>query len=166
MNVWLVAGAPPADPDGETAKTLEIRFVPGSVPAALQHGTVSGCEQTEVSIEAVPELGDERLAMLDLFCENGEDVFSRTTVTALVFVGDAGLPPAVLWEGEGSFHSEFDACVTIDVPYFRRTKAGAIEAVRHAEVERNTDGDVEPEPECVAEPRRDTVLATIPIPRR
>jgi hypothetical protein len=103
--------------------------------------------------------------MLNLLCTNGEDVLDRSIVTALVFVGDRGNAPKILWEGEGTFHSEFDACVQIDVPYFRRTKSGEIQAMQWREVQRNTGGDVEPEPDCKAERRRDVVLATIAIPK-
>lgn len=43
-------------------KTLEIRFVSSGGPevtAALKHGTVSGCDNTEVRIDPVPDLRDE-----------------------------------------------------------------------------------------------------------
>jgi hypothetical protein len=127
---------------------------------------VSDCEQIAVSIEAVPQLKDRRLGMLNLLCDNGEDLLRRSIVTALVFVGARGLAPTVLWEGTGSYENDFDACLRIDVPFFRRTKGGAIQAIQETEVVRDESGDIEPEPECVAVRHAEAVLATIPIPGR
>lgn len=180
--------APPSDPDADatyahgafrvdaflrgedpSVQTLELRFASGdgsTKTVELEHGTVSECEAVEVSIEAVDQLKDRRLGMLNLLCDNGADIFRRSVVTALVFVGARGHAPAVLWEGTGSYENDFDACVRIDVPFFRRTKGGAIQAMQETEILRDESGDIEPEPECIAVPHAEAVLATIPIPGR
>jgi hypothetical protein len=60
--------------------------------------------------------------------------------------------------------TECDACVTIDVPFFRRSSAARIQAMQWTEVQEADEG---PGTEgCEPAPRVDTVHATVAVPPR
>jgi hypothetical protein len=161
----------PSDTEGELegppAPELELVFGHEALEERVQVATgFSGCESIDTVVEGVPKLDDDRLALAQLFCERGADVFSRDILTTLVFLGDDEHEPAVLWQGEGEFRNEFDACEVIDVPYVERGASdGKIRVMQHHETLRYEGGDIPPEDGCIAEPRRNREIGVIEVPR-
>ncbi len=142
---------------------LQVRRPAGDdVKLELEKSVQVGCQNASVIVEGVPALGDPRLAMVNFFCEQGEDYFSRKIVTALVFVAE---PPTILWEGVGSYSNEMGQCETIDVPFFDRAASGVVRAMRQRQVLHHppeTAGT--PRMKCVPSKRNDRQIVQIAIP--
>ncbi len=118
--------------------------------------------------EGLPAFGNGRLAMIQIFLDSGEDVFSRSMVTALVFLGDAKTKPKLLWQGEGKYHNSFGECETSDVISFVPFKGGQANVMRHREVVvyPPEDGDwvSSDSKHCVAKPKKTKRIARVKIP--
>lgn len=118
--------------------------------------------------EQLPAFGNDRLAMVQLFLESGEDIFARSMVTALVFLGDAKTKPKVLWQGEGEYRNTFGECETLNVISFVPFEGGQANVMRHREVVVNVpeDGDWI-SGDCkssVAKPKKVKRIARVKIP--
>jgi hypothetical protein len=144
------------DTDGPPSAMIRVD-VAGKTHELVLSSDFDYCENTEASVEAVEPLGDDRLRMAQLFCDQGEDYFTRSTITALVLIGPS---PKVLWQGTGSYSNSMGECQEIDVLHFRRGAAGKVEAVRTAEVVAEEGAG-----DCDAEPKKERVVATIDVPK-
>jgi len=139
-----------------TGSPLTIGFRKGSYPDSVK---VVGVK--------LPAFANERLVMVTLSLESGEDVYSREMVTALVFLGDAATKPKVLWQGEGSYKNLFGQCETLNVVSFVPYKGGKANVMRHREVivnvaeEEDLMGDAVG---CVAKPKSVKRIARVKIP--
>lgn len=131
--------------EGEDPPVLEVRIA-GSEPLRIGSGFVD-CENVDHSLESLPERGDVRV--VQLFCENGEDYFSREVMTTLVRLGP---PVELVWAGGGSYRNEMGVCEQIDVAWFEAVDPTHLAVVRTTSVLRTEqpgleDFDCEPEPE-------------------
>jgi len=121
----------------------------------------------KVVAEKLPAFANDRLVMVQLFLENGEDVFSREMVTALVFLGDAATKPKVLWQGEGFYQNLFGQCMTLNVVSFVPIKGGRANVMRHREVIVNAEEDgylMGDAKDCVAKPKSIKRIGRVKIP--
>jgi len=140
-----------------TTLTADIRVeVAGSVHELSLTGEFEYCERREAPVERVVALKDDRLWMVQLFCESGEDFFSREMITGLLLADSA---PRVLWQGRGSYSISNGKCEHIDVVYFRPGAQDTVEAVLTSEV--TSTGD---DPDCKPSLETKKVVATIEIP--
>jgi hypothetical protein len=129
----------------------------------LEQRVRSGCQTASVVVEGVPALGDPRLAMLNLRCDTGEDYLSRDVVTALLFVAE---PPAILWQGSGTYANHMDQCEYVDVPVFARGPNGAIRAMQWSEViQHPPQSPSAPAIPCKPVARQHHNVTEVPIPR-
>lgn len=87
---------------------------------------LTGCESTEAPVDTIPGIEDPRLRMVQLFCENGEDLFTRQIVTALLVAGDS---PWIAWKGSGEVATADGECERAEVPAFRAAPGGKVEVV-------------------------------------
>lgn len=118
---------------------------------ASKHIDPEGCERWNTAADPV-EGATNRLTLVQLFCENGEDEFSRD-IEAWVADKDG----KVLWTGKGSFSNSFDECQTLDVPSAR------VEANTLIIVQTRGTTRVEGSTRCEPVPMTDTPLAKIPL---
>ena len=126
-----------------------------------------GCDVFRIVSEQIPQLKDQRFAMAQLFCENGEDAFQRDLVTALVFVGDTRHPSDVLWTGQGYYENSNGECEEVEVPYFERTGATSIVVKRWTQVFAHTaDARRSTGGKCQAVAEKRVVIKTLTVPER
>ncbi len=140
---------------------IEVNWEHAAAKLHLDSG-FEECETLSADLSGASKVTDSRLAMVQLFCEHGEDLFRRDIVTGLLFVGDAANSPAILWHGSGSYSNDFGDCQQIDVLFFESAAPGLVLAKR----EKVTTLD-EPEErlECKPVPRAITVEAKVTIPK-
>ncbi len=137
------------------AKVLKIGFSSGNY-----------ADNVQVVGEELKGFPGKRVAMVQIVLESGEDSFSRSMVTALVFLGDKKRNPKVLWQEEGSYSNYGGECEEIDVISFRPAGTDTAQVVRHLEVIAPEDldyanGDAA---DCVAKAKRIKRVARVKIP--
>ena len=125
-------------------------------------------DYVQVVGEQLPAFANDRLVMIQLFMESGNDVFWRSMVTALVFLGDNKTRPKVLWQGEGRYQNIFGECETIDVVWFVPDERGWAKVMRDREVAvqvpedgSELTGDAN---DCIAKPKSVERIARVKIP--
>ncbi len=162
VEVTLVPRPAGADPDEPAGHDVVLRFTrPGARPRLVPWTSLLGCDDAAAEVEWTVALGDRRLVTAVARCDHGADFLTREVAVALVFVGDRRRRGRLVAQAEGTFANERDACVTIDVPYFRIV-GGRLEQVRWREVERVEAN--RPGADCVAAPRTDTVERRVQRP--
>jgi hypothetical protein len=137
---------------GDVSKTTLIADIKVEVDGSAHGLSLTGefdnsCETKKAPVEQVPALKDDRLWMVQLFCERGEDFFSRQMITALVLADSA---PKVLWQGKGSFANSNGECDYLEYLHFRPGPKGTVEAVLRSG--------------CTDSERTSKVVATIKVP--
>ena len=152
-----VEATPPADGSGAR---LVVR-VTAPDRAAVELSFTSDLTVCDTSAAALsPVVNAARIGLVQLFCENGEDEFSRALLALVLDVGDAAHAPRVLWQGKGSYSSSFDACERIDVPEVRVTGPSSLDVIRYTEVVVHA-GSAAPGRACSAEPAARRPLASL-----
>jgi hypothetical protein len=138
-------------------KGLQLGFVHAGYADSLQ-----------ISASELPAFSNPKLVMIQLFMDSGEDAFSRSMVTALVFLGNEKSPPRILWRGQGNYQSYSDECQIIDVVYFAPKGSHSATIVRQKETIVSsseggelTNGDAKA---CSAAPKTETRVGTVRIP--
>lgn len=116
----------------------------------------SDCENVSVSLDPIE--GRPDLRAFQVFCENGEDYFSREIGTYLVSMDTFEL----YWEGRGTYRNEMGVCQVIDVPWFEAKPEGKV--VVYQETGVFNDAPDDPDVDCTAEPKKREDLETLVIP--
>jgi len=136
-------------------KTLKIGF-----------GSGNYADYVQVMGQELKEFPGKRVAQVQIFLESGEDSFSRSMVTALVFLGNKKQAPKVLWQGEGSYSNYGGECEDVDVISFEPGGAGVALAMRHKEVlvPEDSDGVNGDAADCVAAAKTTKQVARVELP--
>lgn len=110
------------------------------------------CDRAVPVVEPVPGKPSP-LVLAQGFCENGEDEFSRTMLSAVIDVGDGKDDPRALWQGTGSYRKSFDVCEVIDVPEAEVVSPGLLRVQQYKETLHNKGSDLTEVP-CKAKKAR------------
>lgn len=125
------------------------------VEAGIEPGD---CDQMNVSLDPIE--GREDLRALQLFCETGEDYFSREIDTFLISMGTY----EVHWQGGGTYRNEMGVCQEIDVPWFEPLPDGMVVVYQETGVFHEPDPGLDVECTPKSTERSDLDTLTIPVP--
>lgn len=146
------------DEEGAEGLGVLLEFSDKKVLTIGFGGGVS-CDGTDVAAERVA--GGNDVVFVQLFCENGEDIFRRQIAAAAIRLHRA----EILWEGGGSYENLMGECQVIDVPVVKVENATLV-------VSRETETIVDPPNkedrlgdarDCEAMAKTTTELARIPL---